>query len=107
MNEQPPRQVDKEGPLVMPAETHAIMHPGHSVTVITDTRTRDHTGEEYRVLVAACNGTPENFMQLGVERDCDWTTELELAGVDKVELVEYFPSPSQTHDAPPAAPPAD
>ena len=82
-------------PLVMPAESHAIMHPGHSVTVITDARTReDGSGEEYRVLIAACNGTPENFMQLGVERDCDWTAELELTGIDRLDLLESFVKPS-------------
>ena len=91
MTEQP-RKIEKDGPLVMPAESHAIMHPNHSVTVITDWRTEDGTGREYRILVVACNGTPENFMQLGVERDCDFVTELELGEIEMVDLVQFFPS---------------
>jgi hypothetical protein len=53
---------------------HVTQNYGHSVTVLTDNRAGP-SGEDQRMLIVSCNGTPENFMQLGTQRDCDFYQE--------------------------------
>ena len=56
---------------------HVMQHYGHSVTVVTDNRAGP-AGEDQRVLVVSCMGTPEAYMQFGNQRDCDYYKEFLL-----------------------------
>jgi hypothetical protein len=53
------------------AETHAIRNPGHSVVTILSLDIKED-GSAGTVLMIACNGSPDKFMN--DERDCIWHT---------------------------------